>query len=240
MKKLNGFLILIIVIVFSSCSPKITTSLTKKYPALDYQQDVVVFGIEQQVPDGSELIGQVKIGDSGMSANCGYDVVIDKAKLEARKAGGNAIKITEHTPPSIMGSSCHRIKANILMVKNFEALNIKEEEEILENVDYAILNVYRYSGTGSFVNYDLHLSDSVICRIKNNYKTTLHLKNDGLNTLWAQTESKAEVPIDLVHGKQYYLRCAVTMGAFVGRPKLELVDRKTGKIEFESLKAKNQ
>lgn len=240
MKKLNGFFILIIVIAFNSCSPKITTSLIKKYPALDYQQEVIVIGIEQQVPDSSEVIGQVRIGDSGLSTNCGYDMVIDKAKLEARNAGGNAIKITEHTPPSMMGSSCHRIKANILKVKNIESLRVKEEEEILENVDYAILNVYRYSGTGAFINYDLHLSDSVICRIKNNYKTTLHLKKDGLNTLWAQTESKSEVPVDLIHGKQYYLRCAVTMGAFVGRPKLELVDRITGKIEFESLKAKNK
>jgi len=239
MKKLYGCLMLMIVIALSSCSPRISTSLIKSYPALDYQQEVIVMGIQQQVPDDSEVIGQVKIGDSGMSTNCGYDMVIDKAKLEARKAGGNAIKIIKHTPPN-MGSTCHRITAQILKVKDIESLIIKEEEEIIENVDYAILNVYRYSGSGALVNYDLHLGDSVICRIKNNYKATLHLEKDGLNTLWAQTEAKAEVPIELQHGRQYYLRCAVTMGAFVGHPQLELVDRKTGKVEFESLKAKNQ
>jgi hypothetical protein len=30
------------------------------------------------------------------------------------------------------------------------------------------------------------------------------------------------------------------MGAFVGRPKIELIDSKTGKAEFESIKTKNQ
>jgi hypothetical protein len=38
----------------------------------------------------------------------------------------------------------------------------------------------------------------------------------------------------------YYLKCGVKMGAFVGRPKIELVNNKAGKLEFESLKAKNQ
>lgn len=240
MKILHGGLILMLAIALSACNPKISTSIIKSYPMLDYQENVMVIGLEQQVPDSAEVIGRVKVGDSGFSTNCNYDLVIDKAKLEARKAGGNAIKITKHTPPSIMGSSCHRITANILKVKNLEYLSEKEEEEILEDVDYVVLNVYRYGGTGSLVNYDLYLGDSIICRIKNNYKTTLHLKKEGLNTLWAKTEAKSEVPVDLKFGKQYYLRCGVTMGAFVGRPELELIDIKTGKVEFESFKAKNQ
>jgi len=36
------------------------------------------------------------------------------------------------------------------------------------------------------------------------------------------------------------LRCGISMGAFVGRPRLELIDSKTGKAEFESFKAKNK
>lgn len=76
--------------------------------------------------------------------------------------------------------------------------------------------------------------------MKNNYKTTLHVKKDGLNTLWAKTEAKFEVPINVKTGKTYYVRCGITMGAFVGRPKIELIDSKTGKAEFESIKTKNQ
>lgn len=90
------------------------------------------------------------------------------------------------------------------------------------------------------VKFNLYLGDTVICKVRNNFKTTVHIKKDGLNTLWAKTESKSEVPIDIEFGKTYYLRCEVTMGALVGRPKLELVDNKTGKLEFESFKAKHK
>lgn len=240
MKKLQGLFVIVGFIFFSSCSPKISTSLSKSYPPLDYKQEVLVIGLDQAVPENSEVLGQVKIGDTGFSTNCDYDIVIDKAKLEARKAGGNAIKIIEHTPPSAMGSSCHRITAKILKIENIENYTPKVEQEVLLDVDYAILNVYRYSGAGALVSYNLYLGDSVICRVKNNFKTTLHIKKDGLNSLWAKTEAKSEVPIDVKMGKTYYLRCGITMGAFVGHPKLELIDSKTGKAEFESIKAKKQ
>jgi len=240
MKKFHGLLIISTMILLSSCNPKISTSISRSYPPLDYKQEVVVIGLDQSEPDNSEILGQLKIGDTGFSTKCGYDIVIDKAKLEARKAGGNAIKIIEHTPPSAMGSTCHRITAKILKVENIENYTPKVEEEVLLDVDYAILNVYRYSGAGALVSYDLYLGDSVICRVKNNFKTTIHIKKDGLNSLWARTEAKSEVPIDVKMGKTYYLRCGITMGAFVGHPKLELIDSKTGKSEFESFKAKNQ
>ena len=76
--------------------------------------------------------------------------------------------------------------------------------------------------------------------MKNNFKTTIHIKKDVLNSLWAKTEAKSEVPIDVKMGKTYYLRCGINVGVFVGHPKIELVDPKTGKSEFESFKAKNR
>lgn len=239
MKTLNVFLVLSMLIAFSSCSPKVSTILSKSYPPLDYKQEVVVFGLIEDAPSHSEVLGQVKVGDSGFSTKCNYEVVMDQAKLEARNVGGNAIKIIKHKKPDLW-SSCHRITAQILKLENAEEFQTKEEEEVLLDVDYAILNVYRYGGPGSLVGYDLFLGDTVICRVKNNFKATLHIKKDGLNTLWAKTEAKAEVPVNVKLGKTYYLRCGIGMGAFVGRPKLELVDRKTGKVEFESLNAKNQ
>jgi hypothetical protein len=76
--------------------------------------------------------------------------------------------------------------------------------------------------------------------VRNNFKTTLHITKEGLNTLWAKTEAKSEVPINVKKGRTYYLRCGISMGAFVGHPKLELMDNREGKLEFESFKAKNK
>jgi hypothetical protein len=240
MKNTQGILI-IAFLILSSCNPKISTSLMKSYPPIDYKQEIVVIGLYNAEPDSSETLGQVKIGDTGFSTNCGYDIVINKAKQEVRQAGGNALKITKHTPPSALGSSCHRITAKILKINNIESYNLGEDEEQETlDVDYAILNVYRYRGAGALIGYDLNLGDSVVCRVKNNFKTTLHIKKDGLNTLWARTEAKSEVPINIKYGKTYYLRCGISMGAFVGRPDIELIDWKTGRTEFESFKAKNK
>lgn len=123
MKKSFGSVIAAAFIVLSSCNPKISTSLSKSYPPLDYRQDVVVIGLNQPEPENAEVLGKVNAGDTGFSTNCGYDLVIDKIKLEARKAGGNAVKIIKHIPPSILGSSCHRITAKILRVNDIGSYN---------------------------------------------------------------------------------------------------------------------
>ena len=235
--KLYWMLIWVCILVLASCAPRITTTISRSYQPLDYREEVIVLGLQDAVPAGAEELGRIKIGDTGFSTNCGWNVVIDKARLEARKVGGNAIKITEHIPPNVMVSTCDRISAIILKVNNFSPVPAKPAiDSALLNAGYALLHVYRRNGTGFLVNFDLHLGDSVICRVSNKWKTTLHISKDGLNSLWARTESKVEVPVNIKFGKEYYLRCGVTMGAFVGRPKLELVDNQTGKAEFESVK----
>ncbi|MEN8251744.1 MAG: hypothetical protein ABFS32_22685, partial [Bacteroidota bacterium] len=110
MVKLQYLILAISFTLLVSCNPKVSTSITKSYPVLDYRQEVVVLGLNDEEPDSVEVLGQVQIGDTGFSTNCDYEVVINEAKYAARKIGGNAIKIIDHRPPS-MASSCHRIVA---------------------------------------------------------------------------------------------------------------------------------
>jgi hypothetical protein len=55
---------------------------------------------------------------------------LEKAKNEARKNGANAIKITEHILPNFYGSSCHRIKAQLLKIENVEEENLVKNNNI--------------------------------------------------------------------------------------------------------------
>jgi hypothetical protein len=87
------------------------------------------------------------------------------------------------------------------------------------------------------VSYDLRLDDTVVCRVNNKFKKTIKIRKYGHTTLWAKTETKDELPINIQPGREYYIRCAVTMGAFVGHPSLELVDTNTGRTEFNAVKA---
>jgi hypothetical protein len=234
--------ILLLFVCLAACAPKISTQfLTNNYTPLDYREEVRVYDLQDPVPQNAEEIGTVKIGDTGFTTNCGWEAVLEKARLEARKGGGNALKIVAHQTPNLMTSSCHRITATILKVSNFNDVlvsTVPQQDTLLADVDYALLHVYRPSGVGPLVNYDLYLGDSLLCRVKNNWKQTIKVKKDGLNTLWAKTEKKVEAPINIEIGREYYVRCAVTMGALVGRPEVEVVSKAAGKMEFQSIKEK--
>ena len=212
--------------------------MQKTYAPLDYKQEVRVFEIEEQTPPNSEKLGTIKVGDSGFSTDCDYPVVLEKAKIETRKVGGNALKITKHSLPDLW-STCHRITADVLKVENIENYAATVEiDSTLIGADYAIIHVYRRSGQGALVSFDLHLGDSTICRVKSNFCESIKINKEGLNSLWAKTETKSEIPIKIEFGKAYYVRCGISMGAFVGRPKLQMVDNATGKREYNAIQKK--
>ena len=239
MKNLNFLLISVAIVFLASCSAKLTSSMQQTYAPLDYKQDVRVFDLNEPAPANAEKLGTIKVGDSGFSTNCDYDVVLDKAKTEARRVGGNALKITKHKTPDFM-STCHRIIAEVLKVNNIEDYTVEPEaiDSALIGADYAVINVYRAGGQGVLINYDLHLGDSVICRVKSNSSQSIKVYQSGLNTLWAKTESKTEIPINVEFGKVYYVQCGVKMGVMVGRPSIKMVDASIGKAAFAAIQAK--
>lgn len=111
MKKI---LLVVISVVLYSCAPTISTTSIQNYNQLNPQDNVLVYSEGETLPNDIKIIGKTKIGDSGFTTNCGFDVMIEKAKNEARKIGANAIIITQHILPSVWGSSCHLIKADLV------------------------------------------------------------------------------------------------------------------------------
>ncbi len=120
MKQTNLFL-LFLAGALTACSPKISTSLTKQYPPLLESTAVSVIEIGDSIPPKSEMLGRLKVGDSGFTMKCDYNTILEAAKLEARKVGGNAIEIVTHQYPGLI-STCHQITANILKVHNLSDL----------------------------------------------------------------------------------------------------------------------
>lgn len=115
MKIIEHFLLLLTAFVMlTGCSATVSTTIVKKYDPLDYRQEVYVVGLHQSILVGqAQELGEIKIGDSGFSTDCDYETVIEKAKNEARKIGGNVVKITDHRFPSAL-STCHRIQSQNL------------------------------------------------------------------------------------------------------------------------------
>jgi hypothetical protein len=235
MKKLY-FLLMCSLLVLTSCAPNVTTSIIKKYPSTNYQENIRVLGLAENIPDNTEILGKVRIGDSGFSVNCGFDVVINLAKAEARRIGGNAIKITYHARPDII-STCHRIEANILKIPGIETFIDEEpEDNALTGANYAILHVYRNDGETPLFSYDLHLDNREIGSVSNVWRESIKITKEGNHVIWAKTKVREELTINFQFGKVYYVRCGVSAGFYAGHPRLERVDNKTGQLEFESIK----
>jgi len=100
---------------FLSCAPVIRTSIQKKLP-VSYEE-VIIFENKDFLPEDAIKIGRVDIFDNGVSTNCGYEQVVDMAKKEASKAGGNAIHIVKHFLPDLR-STCHKIEAKIYKIND--------------------------------------------------------------------------------------------------------------------------
>ncbi len=113
------FGLLLLVIGTFSCSPKIVTNAIKPYPPAKEYAELPVYQDKSEVPDEAEVIGDVFVGESGLTTQCSYNYVVYCAQEEARKIGGTALLIVEHIRPSFM-STCHQISAMILKDSGYE------------------------------------------------------------------------------------------------------------------------
>lgn len=234
-------LLLIVLTSIVACSPKVRTKTVENHQPLEFDAPVLLLYASDSVPESATYIGDVKVTDSGFSSDCGLEVVLNYAKYETRMAGGNVLKLYEHQPPDAK-STCHRIKGLMFKMDDQEAFkaieNASSYTEIPPDSSYALFYVYRASGKGDLISYDVHLGDSAIYRATANSKEVLKIRKDGLNRLWAKTEVIEEIPIDVEFGRSYFLQCGMKTGWLMGRPELELVDEKTGMLIYDLIHAK--
>ncbi len=228
MKRILPYLLISILFLLSCCTPLVTTKLEQSIPQSSTDESVKVFGLYSEIPTDAEVLGTVKIGDTGFTAskNCTFQDVLNTAKDEAKKAGGNAIKIVDHIPPG--NSTCHRITAKILRLVDIKT-SIYRETESKNN--YAILNIYCEPDTLN-IDYDLHLNDSIICKVNKNIKKTIAIRKEGLNTLWAMIDKRTEIQINIEFGQTYYIKCDLLFGDVSKRPFIKLVDANEGSRFF--------
>ena len=116
MKKITQFSVLYLLPLFlGSCAPKVLTEINNPHTPVVTANEVRLYEVGDSVPQSAELIGRVKVLDSGLSTHCQYDQVVALAKEKTAQSGGNALALTDHRKPSIW-SSCHQIARNMLLI----------------------------------------------------------------------------------------------------------------------------
>jgi len=118
---MNKIVLFVGVLQVLACSPRVVTDITKGAVVSDTPVPITIFQLEDKAPEGAIKLGTVRIDDGGFTTRCKYKHVIAIAIEEARKAGGDALKITSYTKPyvqmqglSIVYYNCHEIDATIL------------------------------------------------------------------------------------------------------------------------------
>ena len=90
----------------TGCAPKVITNISKSYPASVTADKVRLYELGEAVPASAERIGNVSVVDNGVSTKPNHDQVVWLTTKETAKAGGNALALTDHRKPSLLGSSC--------------------------------------------------------------------------------------------------------------------------------------
>ena len=140
--------------LMTGCAPKVITNISKSYPASVTVDKVRLYELGEAVPASAERIGNVSVVDNGVSTKCNYDQVVWLAKQETAKAGGNALALTDHRKPSLLGSSCHQIAGSMLLVSDTAAFRAAplskaldlEEEAVVEKSSFEHNTIYANIG----------------------------------------------------------------------------------------------
>lgn len=200
---------------------------------------VIMLPLRIQAPAIAKKIGTIKAGNNATETHCDYEQMVKEVKDKARAMGGNIVKITKLAEPAFI-SKCYRIEADVYYISELPANLIPKTNDAITSIsgkqDHAVLYIYRLKDTVAFASsYHLHLNnDSVICTVKSKSRDSVSIYKEGLVTLWAETEKKAELKLNIQFGKVYYIRCGLQGGEIRMVPKMEIVDKAEGEKEYGS------
>lgn len=114
MKNFALRLTMLSMLLCAGCAPQIYTRIQNSYPANVQNAKIALFDVEQETPAGVEVLGDIKIKDSGSSLKCDFPDILQLAEKEINSIGGNALKLTWHSTPSSESSPCHQIAGFML------------------------------------------------------------------------------------------------------------------------------
>lgn len=231
-------------ILLSSCSPKIITNLINdSYLDSNELSEVVVVDSTTSVQKSLKL-GTITVGDTGFTTDCGYNKIVSDAKTEAAKVGGNILRITELRRPKKWGSTCYKLKADILKNNDDKIINNLKEIAVRKNLsklpsdaDYAIVYFYRPNTfLGIFQGYKVRTDkNEVICDLKKGEKCEMKIYESGKFRFFVRGGKTDTIEIDVIKGEEYYVRCGMNVGLFLDNPDLYLVENNIAREEYKEL-----
>jgi hypothetical protein len=199
---------------------------------------VIVLPVKIPAPAAAKKLGTLKAGNNATQTHCDYEAVIAEAKSKARAMGGNIVKITKLIEPAFI-SKCYKIEADVLFINELPAYQVQKADDNLPAAGqqgYAMLYIYRLADSVALQgSYNVHLDDSVIATAKSRSRDSVKIYKEGAVVLWAETEKRKELKLNVKLGQTYYIRCGSVKGEIRMIPVMEVVDNNTGALEYGKL-----
>ena len=233
------YYILSSIIFFYSCSPVISTVIEHKQDKI-HNNEIIILNEEQKTQDDITFIGNFEASENRFFPNCDYSFILGKMRMAASLNGANIVDITHFKSSQMILSPCYKVTANLLRTDNlsrYKKMYYQDNDSVLSH-GYALIHIYRFDATG-LLGYDLYFDDDLIDNIKRSYKKTIKTNKFGNHIIWAKTERKESLTIDIQPGNEYYIRCDTKIGLLLGRPEIDFVDNNIGKFEYNSFIVKH-
>ena len=215
------------------------------YAQAQDKTEVIVLPLKMAPPAGAKKTGTIKAGNNATASHCDYEEVVNDAKEQAKKMGGNLVKITQLIPPAFI-SKCYKIQADVYFadpLPNYKITDNTENNAPRIIANYATLYFYRLKDTTLLLesSYSIHLNDdSVICRVKSKSRDSVRIYKEGPITLWARSEQRTELKLNVKLNEAYYIRCGLVKGEIKMIPVLQLISNEEGCKEFETHKKRKK
>lgn len=205
---------------FASCSPKLLFLNGEKIELPEISNEIYVFGANQDLPDDSKIIAQIKTkGNMFTSMDYRTDEVVSLIKKAATKLEANAVRINKiNFPISPFTSKSYDMEAELLLVENIPNNDFKLTNDTTSQEGWFIY-LYRPNRVlGSGISYPVYLNSFFLGGLDNNDRIIIKL-NEKLADGYIELEAYGElykIPI-IMKTDKLVLKCKVGNN---GKPKV--------------------
>lgn len=122
--------------------------------------------------------------------------------------------------------------------KNDSTLELSEKK-ITDTIPYATLYFYRSyipKINAPVKKIPIYINDSLLFQLKANQIIPVQVFKEGKYKIAIDTKGESDIPVKIKFGQEYFFKCAIEKGLWFGKPTIETISPKEGKIDAGMIK----
>jgi len=220
------------------CSCVSSNSLNPLKENLD-PSEIQIYTKDEVMPLNVSKIGSVKVG---YPTFLGLIYVIDHRyksyyevmrELQSRAAlmGGNMIVLQNNQDFLLGRTEYHYVRGDVFFMNE----SLKKNAKFIPDNE-VLLHIYSYSEY--IPRKGLYVNDSLVMKLRNNFKKTVRLKKTKILSLEFEDKERLQIKLDSFPENEVYIRCFGRLKNNY-KPLFQLMPFEQGKLEYESYLAKH-